>query len=66
MELAIYCLFIFKEFFLCGSFLKFFAEFVTILFCFLFGFLAVSHVISLYLEQGLNPHPLTWKLKSKQ
>ena len=23
------------------------------------------HVISLYLEQGLNPYILTWKLKSK-
>ena len=46
---------------------KVFFEFVTILLMFygLFFFLAVRHVRSLLPDQGLNPHPLHWKGKSK-
>ena len=48
---------------------KVFFEFVTILLMFygffFFFFLAMRHVRSYLPDQGLNPHPLHWKGKSK-
>ena len=44
---------------------KVFIEFVTILFLFyVLVFLAMRHVGSHFPDQGLNPCPLLWKVKS--
>ena len=64
MELTIFTYLLKKIFFSCGSSFKFFAEFVTTSFCFMFWFLVIRHVISLYMDRGLNPHALTCKVKS--
>ena len=41
-----------------------FVEFVTILLLFMSGFFTVRHVGSELPKEGLNPHPLRWKVKS--
>ena len=43
---------------------KVFMELVTVLFLFCFEFLVARHVGSSFLDQGWNPHPLHWRVKS--
>ena len=56
--------FIFLKIFLIWTIFKAFTEFVIAsVFC--FGFLAAMHVGSLLPNQGSNPHPVRWKVKSQ-
>ena len=63
--LILFLYFNFLDFFWCGPFLKSLLTLLQYCFCFMFWvFLAARHVGSYLPDQGANPHPLHWKVRS--